>query len=94
MNRSREDRYTLILSDLRHRLKLADEKHGDWRDYNSIQIMKAVMDEVIEYDIAFEQNQIIGPHGQIAELMDIATVAIKGALRLADIAEMKKQEEA
>ena len=60
------------------------DKHGDWQGYDEGQIYVAINDEFDEYLRAYDRADVNGPHGQRAELLQLATVAIKGYIRLGD----------
>ena len=58
--------------------------HGNWSDYDERAIYNAVTDEHDEYQDAYMEGNIDGHHGQRAELLQLAAVAIKGYIRLGD----------
>ena len=74
--------YRYNLDEVLVRIERSNAIHGDWSEYSATQVFEAVTGEVDEYLEAFIDNRIAGKHGQIDELKDVVTVAIKGIARL------------
>jgi hypothetical protein len=56
--------------------------HGMWDEYSHVDIYRAVSGEFREYANAFMSSDVTGEHGQAAELLQVACVALKGHILL------------
>lgn len=72
-----------IVEELVVRISESLVKHGDWSEYSVSGVFEAVAGEFDEYREAFVRNEVVGRHGQIEELYDLAVTAVKGIRRLA-----------
>lgn len=70
--------------DIRAAAEAKGEKstHGDWSDVCTDHQHKAVIDEMDEYRMAIINDDVDGPHGEIAELPQMANVAGKRWMEL------------
>jgi hypothetical protein len=73
-----------ILERVYELLKGSSRGHGDWQDYAPVEVFEVVAEEFDEYREAYVGADLVGPHGQIAELYDLAVAALKGIRRLED----------
>jgi hypothetical protein len=76
------DGYRNILDEALVRIRRSIGIHGDWAEYTPEQVFDAVMSEISEYCEAYFDGRVGDRHGQIDELKDVVTVAIKGIERL------------
>ncbi len=74
-----------VLDELQGRIKLSVGKHGGWEAYSSADVFEKIAGEFDEYREAFVSRQVLGRHGQISELYDVAVTAIKGIVRLTEM---------
>lgn len=72
----------IAMFDLMEEMDRAELKHGDWSSYSPFDIQIAVTSEFHEYGLAVLGDDLHGRHGQRAELLQLACVAIKGYIRL------------
>lgn len=56
--------------------------HGMWDTYTVHDIYRAVSGEFREFSHAYQVDDIDGEHGMEAELLQLATVALKGRILL------------
>ena len=62
-----------------HRSK---EKHGSWKGLSNFRQITAIRGEVSEWEVAFIFKDINGPHGEIAELVQVMNVCARRILYL------------
>lgn len=74
--------YRVIMDEALERIKQSVIKHGTWDNYCEIRIHKAISGEFNEYRQAVIDENVIGKHGQIDELVDLVVTAVKGIRRL------------
>jgi hypothetical protein len=76
-----------LLEEIKVSIKGTGEKpgRGDWSGYSEAGIFDAVAGEFDEFREAFVRGDMVGEHGQIAELWDVAVTALKGVRRLRQI---------
>ena len=56
--------------------------HGDWQGKSMMMMHKAVAEEYNELTEAVMSGDLYGPHGMIAESLQLANVALKLHIRL------------
>ena len=69
-----DDDFVSLLDD---QIKKADAKHGDWSNYNHIQMFDKLADETEEVYEAICESDVEGEHGMKAELIQVACTAYK-----------------
>jgi hypothetical protein len=74
--------FNAAMDALRREFQHSIGKHGDWSGYTEAEIHKAVTGEYREFTDAVIRSDIHGDHGQRAELLQLAVVAIKGFIML------------
>ena len=62
------------------------DKHGDWSGLSPYAMQKKVQDELNELTDALINDDLTGPHGMIAESLQLANVAMKMHVRLKEMA--------
>lgn len=58
------------------------DKHGDWSEYTIDQMMEVILDEILEVGEAEARADLLGDHGMIRELRQVAACCIKMSIRL------------
>lgn len=86
------DDFISVIRSIKHRLAFAIDKHGDWSHYTVDQVKSAVVGEVEEFLTAWRAGVLVGKHGQIDELCDVAVVAIKGIRQLVRLSRVLKKD--
>lgn len=73
-----------LLEEIKGSIKGRGEKpgRGDWSDYSESLVFEAVAEEFDEFREAYLRCDMVGEHGQISELLDLAVTALKGVRRL------------
>lgn len=73
-----------LLEEIKRSVKGHGDKPGwgDWSGYSEAEVFEAVAGEFDEFREAYVRGDLVGEHGQIAELLDVAVTALKGVRRL------------
>jgi hypothetical protein len=67
--------------------------HGMWDNYTADDVFRAVSGEFREYAQAYGRQDRHGDHGELAELLQVACVALKGFILLGGTVDKVEDEE-